>query len=200
MGFFGSGFLPEIINAYGDLRGSMRKQMDRAPGEEKLLALLVFGCFVIFLSFLPRLFATDLSQTSDQSMAGGVIMWFFVVMFFLPLMLYGVAWVSHLICKAFGADSPNFNARHALFWMLAVLSPALIAKAMFGSFFIQLGGDLGQGMLHVLNVLLLLAILRVWGAMLAEAEGFPNSMRVSGVILIIFTALYGLIYLIGSIV
>ena len=113
MSLLGSGFLPEIINAYGGLRASMRAQMDREPGEERLLALLAYGCFVIFLSFLPRLFATDLSQTPDQSIAGGIIMWFFVVMFFLPLVLYGVAAVSHLIAKAFGAKGRNFNARHA---------------------------------------------------------------------------------------
>lgn len=195
MGFLGSGFLPEIINAYGGLRASMRKQLDRNPGEEGLLALLIYGCFVIFLSFLPRLFATDLSQTPDQSMAAGIIMWFFVVMFFLPLLLYGVAWVSHFISKAFGADTPNKNARHALFWALAVLSPVLITKAMLASVLIQIEDSSGQFMLNALNVLLILAILRIWGAMLAEAKEFRSSMRVSGVIFAIFTGIYGIIYL-----
>ena len=195
MSLLGSGFLPEIINAYGGLRSSMRAQMEKKPGEERLLALLAYGCFVIFLSFLPRLFATDLSQTPDQSIAGGIIMWFFVVMFFLPLVLYGVAGISHLIAKRFGAKGAYFNARHALFWMLAVLSPALIAKAMLGSVFIQIGGAFGDNMLHVLNVLLALAVLRIWGATLAEAEGFRSSFRVSAVILSIFAGISGIIYL-----
>ncbi|MBL4872776.1 MAG: hypothetical protein JKY41_05120 [Rhodobacteraceae bacterium] len=189
MSFLGSGFLPEIINAYGGLRSSMRKQLDKNPGEEGLLALLVFGCFVIFLSFLPRLFATDLSQSPDQSIAAGIIMWFFVVMFFLPLLMYGIAWASHFISKAFGATSGNKNARHALFWGLAVLSPALITKAMLSSVFIQIGGDLGQFVLNALNVVLALVILRIWGAMLAESKGFRSEWRVSGVIFVVFAGI-----------
>ncbi|MGE4610547.1 MAG: hypothetical protein AAED33_03965 [Paracoccaceae bacterium] len=195
MGFLGSGFLPEIINAYGGLRPSMRKQMDKNPGEEGLLALLVFGCFVIFLSFLPRLFATDLSQTPDQSMAAGIIMWFFVVMFFMPLVLYGVAWASHLIAKPFGATNGNKAARHALFWALSVVSPVLITKAMLSSVFIQIGGDTGTLLLGGLNVVLILAILRIWGAMLAEAKEFSSAMRVSGVIAIVFAGIFGIIFI-----
>jgi hypothetical protein len=198
MSFLGSGFLPEIINAYGGLRASMRQQLNRAPGEEHLLAVLVYGCFVVFLSFLPRLLATDLSQTPDQSMAAGVIMWFFVVMFFLPLVLYGVAWVSHIVAKAFGATSSSKDARHALFWSLAVLSPILIAKAMLTSFLIQLSNDLGQLLLNTINVILIFAILRIWGAMLAESKGFKSSLIVSGFIMTIFAGFSGLIYL-GSI-
>ncbi len=189
MSFLGSGFLPEIINAYGGLRASMRKQLDKNPGEEGLLALLTFGCFVVFLSFLPRLFATDLSQTPDQSMAAGIIMWFFVVMFFLPLLMYGIAWISHFIAKAFGATNSNKTARHALFWGLAVLSPILITKAMLSSVFIQIGGDLGQSMLNAINIILALAILRIWGAMLAEAKEFRSTWRVSGVICVVFAGI-----------
>ncbi|OUS08282.1 hypothetical protein A9Q96_02155 [Rhodobacterales bacterium 52_120_T64] len=189
MGFLGSGFLPEIINAYGGLRTSMRKQLDKNPGEEGLLALLVFGCFVVFLSFLPRLLATDLSQSPDQSIAGGIILWFFVVMFFLPLLMYGIAWISHFFSMAFGATSSNKTARHALFWALAVLSPALIAKAMLSSVFIQIGGVLGHNTLNALNIILALAILRIWGAMLAEAKEFRSEWRVSGVI---FSVLAGI--------
>lgn len=125
-------------------------------------------------------------------------MWFFVVMFFLPLLLYGIGWISHIIAKAFGATSSNKNARHALFWALAVLSPVLIAKALVGSIFIQIPNDFGQLVLNALNVILMLAILRIWGAMLAESKGFDSSVRVSGVIFAIISSISGVIYL-GSI-
>lgn len=194
MSLLGSGFLPEIIKAYGGLRPSMRQQLDRKPGEEHLLALLVFGCFVVFLSFLPRLLATDLSQTPDQSIAAGVIMWFFVVMFFLPLGLYGVAWISHIVAKAFGATNASKNARHALFWALAVLSPILIAKAMLASVFIQLDSASAQMVLNVLNIILTLAILRIWGAMLAESKGFRSALAVSGIIFAVFAGASAIIY------
>lgn len=125
-------------------------------------------------------------------------MWFFVVMFFLPLVLYGIAWVSHFIAKAFGATNGSKNARHALFWALAILSPVLIAKALIGSVFIQISSDFGQAALDTLNIILAFAILRIWGAMLAEAKGFSSSLRVSSAILAIMAGVFGIIYL-GSI-
>jgi len=195
MGFLGAGFIPEIVNAYGGLRASMRVQMDREYGEERLLALVFYGSFIVFLSFLPRLFATDLSNTPDQSIAGGVIMWFFVVMFFFPLVLYGLGAVSHLICKGFGAKGPFFNARHALFWMLAVLSPVLICKALLTSVFLQIGGGFETVGLAVLNGILAFAILRIWGAFLAESEGFSSALRVSLGLLAIVGVLFGGIFI-----
>ncbi|MHA1128043.1 MAG: hypothetical protein ACTSRN_03710 [Alphaproteobacteria bacterium] len=195
MGFLGTGFLPEIINAYGGLRASMRMQMDRNVGEERLLALVAYGCFVVFLSFIPRLLATDLSATPDQSIAGGIIMWFFVVMFFFPLVLYGVGALSHLIAKPFGGSGPFFGARHALFWMLTVLSPLLIVKGMLGSVFIQIGGELGESLLAALNIILALAVLRIWGAFLAETEGFSSALKVSLSITTCFALIFAIIYM-----
>lgn len=196
MGFLGAGFIPEIVNAYGGLRASMRMQMDRGYGEERLLALIFYGSFIVFLSFLPRLFATDLSNTPDQSIAGGVIMWFFVVMFFFPLVLYGLGAVSHLIAKGFGAKGPFFNARHALFWMLAVLSPVLISKALLTSVFLQIGGGLETVGLAALNGILAFAILRIWGAFLAESEGFGSTLRVSLGLLAVIGVLFGGIFIV----
>lgn len=195
MGFFGTGFLPEIINAYGGLRTSMRTQIDRGYGEEKLLALVTFGSFIVFLSFLPRLFATDISGNPDQSFAGGIIMWFFVVMFFFPLVLYGIGAISHLIAKPFGGSGPFFNARHSLFWMLAVISPYLIVKAMLGSIALQIGGVLGGNILAGLNIILVLIVLRIWGAFLAESEGFKSAFKVSLTIAAVFGFIFLIIYI-----
>lgn len=195
MSLLGTGFLPDIINAYGGLRASMRGRMDRNSSEEQLLATVMFGSFVVFLSFLPRLFATDISGNPDQSFAGGIIMWFFVVMFFFPLVLYGISVLSHWLCKPFGGSAQLFDTRHALFWMLAVLAPVLLLKAMLGSVAIQLGGALGGYILATLNVLLLLAVLRIWGAFLAEVQGFNSSLRVSISIASIFALIFLIIYI-----
>lgn len=171
----------------------MRNQIDRGNDEPRLMAYLAFGCFVIFLSFLPRLMATDLSGT-DQSLAAGITVWFFSVMFFVPLMMYGVAAISHLVAKAFGATGPYHNARHAIAWMLVVLSPVLIVKGMLGSVFIALEMPMA---INALNALLAFAILRIWGAFLAESENFQSSLKVSAIITAIFMALTGIIYLLG---
>jgi len=188
-----NGFVADIVGAYGGLRASMRNQMDRGNDEPRLMAYLAFGCFVIFLSFLPRLLATDLSGT-DQSIAAGITVWFFSVMFFLPLMLYAVAAISHLIAKAFGAKGSQHNARHAIAWMLVVLSPVLIVKAMLGSVFISLDMPMA---IDVLNALLAFAILRIWGAFLAESENFSSAFKVSSIIAAVFIVLAGIIYLLG---
>lgn len=174
----------------------MRTQMERGYGEERLLALVFYGCFIVFLSFLPRLFATDLSASPDQSMAGGIIMWFFVVMFFFPLVLYGVGAASQLIAKVFGARAPFFNARHALFWMLAVLSPVFISKAMLTSVLLQIGGEPEKIGVATLNAVLIFAILRIWGAFLAEADDFSSAFKVSATIASVFVAIAGIVYLV----
>lgn len=185
-----SGFVADIVGAYGGLRASMRNQIERGNDEPRLMAYLAFGCFVIFLSFLPRLLATDLSGT-DQSIAAGIIIWFFVVMFFAPLMLYGIAAISHMIAKGFGAKGPYQNARHAIAWMLVVLSPALIVKAMLSSVFITLEVPLA---LSILNAVLALIVLRIWGAFLAECEGFTSSLKVSSIIAAVFLMLGLVLY------
>lgn len=188
-----SGFVADIIGAYGGLRASMRNQIERGNDEPRMMAYLAFGCFTIFLSFLPRLLATDLSGTG-QSIAAGIIVWFFAVMFFVPLILYGIAAISHMISKAFGATGPYQNARHALAWASVVLSPVLIFKAMLGSVFITFGMPTGVA---TLNALLVLVILRIWGAFLAESENFQSSIKVSAIIATIFIGLAGIIYLLG---
>lgn len=195
MSLLGTGFIPDIIKAYGGLRASMRVQMDRNFGEERLLALVAYGCFVVFLSFIPRLLATDLSTNPDQSIAGGIIMWFFVVMFFFPLVLYGVSALTHLAAKPFGGSGTFYGARHALFWMLTVLSPLLIVKGMLGSVFIQIGGPTGESLLAVLNIILALAVLRIWGVFLAETEGFSSALKVSLTITACFTSIFIIIYM-----
>ncbi|MEE9455157.1 MAG: hypothetical protein V3V13_12375 [Paracoccaceae bacterium] len=197
MGILTTGFIPDIINAYGGLRASMRAQIHRNYGEERLLALVAYGCFAIFLSFLPRLLATNLSASPEQSIAAGIIMWFFVVMFFFPLLFYAVAAISHLIARVFGANGSFFNARHALFWMLTVLSPVLLVKAMLTSVFIQIGGTAGENLLMALNIILVSAILRIWGAFLAEVEGFSRTYITSLLIAITFITLGVVVYLIS---
>jgi len=189
------GFVAHIVAAYGGLRASMRAAMARSVREENLLALVMFGSFVVFLSFLPTLFSADLRTHPDQSIAAGLVMWFFVVMFFLPLALYGVAGLSHLIAMRFGARGTNFDARHALFWALAVLAPVLIVKSMLASVVMQIGGDLTPILRGTLNVGLLLAALRVWGATLAEAEQFQSTAKVTAAIAAVLLILYGLLYL-----
>ncbi len=189
-----NGFLGEIVNAYGGLRASMRKQIERKHGEERLLALVMFDSFAIFLSFLPTLLAQPIGP--DQSIAAGIIMWFFVVMFFAPLLFYGVAAISHIIARFFGATGPFFGARHAFFWMLVVISPILLLKAMLASVFMQIADPTGQMLLNTLNIILAFSILRFWGAFLAEAENFKSSVKTSAAIALIFMTIIALIYLV----
>jgi len=190
----GGGFVAHIFAAYGGLRASMRRELDRSSGEEHLLALAAYGSFVVFLSFLPSLLATDLRGNPDQSLAAGITMWFFVVMFFLPLMLYGIAAASHYIARKFGAGGPYYKGRLALFWAMAVLSPAFIIKSVLASLVMQVAGAQEALWLGLLNLALLLVILRVWSAFLAEAEGFA-SWRVFLTIVAVLAAIYGILFL-----
>lgn len=191
------GLVTDIVDAYSDLRKSMAEQKNKGVGEERLLAFVSLACFFIFLSFLPKLISTDLSANPEQSLFAGIIVWFFAVMFFLPLILYGVAAISHLIARFFNGTASFFEARHALFWALVVLSPVFLLRGMLGSVVLQLNGDIFHIINSILNFVLAFAIVRVWGAFLAEVENFNSVARVCVSIISVIVALFALIYAIG---
>ncbi len=181
-------FVGEMLAAWNDLRGSIRRQMDLHPREATITAYIMFGCFGIFLGFLPRLFATDLSNSPDQSLAAGVVIWLFVVMFFAPLFFYGLSALTHLVAKQFGGKGTYYTARLSMGWMLVVTVPLILIKTLFGSIVL----NSGIGGLQLLNLLLISAMVYVYAVFIHETEGFRSLLLTN---LAIFGAIAALIIL-----
>ena len=187
------GFVAEILEAYGGIRASMQRQSDFRPREATITAYIMLGCFTIFLSFLPRLLATDLSQNPDQSLAAGIIVWFFIVMFFLPLVIYALAALSHLIARQFAGTATAYDARLATAWALVICVPIILFKTLIGSALIYMAADIGVW----LNLATLAVILWIWSVCLSTVEGYRSSWPVAAAIFAILGCITFGIYLLG---
>ena len=187
------GFVGEILAAYGDLRASIRRQVEFRPREATITAYIMFGCFAIFLGFLPRLFATDLSGSPEQSLAAGILVWFFSVMFFVPLFFYGLSALSHLIAKQRGGQGSFYTARVAFGWMVVVLAPLVLLKAVIGTAIMYAA----PAFLPMLNLALMVIAMWIWAHFLAETENFRSPTLVFATICAILAIITTGIYLIG---
>ena len=114
----------------------MRKLMGMGAREDRALAFLMGFCVIAFIAQLPRLARQAHLQGEDLSMMmAGALMG---SVFILPLVLYLVAGLTHLVRKAFGRQSSGYGARLALFWSLLASTPLLLLYGLIGGF-------MGQG-------------------------------------------------------
>ncbi len=94
-------------------------------------------------------------------------------LFWVPLLSYALAAMSHLIAKLFGGKGTWYGARLALFWSLLAASPAWLLQGMVAGF-------VGPGVaLQIVGAGLLLAFLSIWGICLRVAETEPEAQAVS---------------------
>ncbi|MBM2576619.1 hypothetical protein JQC91_09910 [Jannaschia sp. Os4] len=69
----------------------------------------------------------DLTQAKFEALMSGALMsWLFVV----PILLYVVAWASHLLAKLAGGRGTGLGARIALFWAALVAVPGLLLTGL----------------------------------------------------------------------
>jgi Na+-transporting methylmalonyl-CoA/oxaloacetate decarboxylase gamma subunit len=85
-------------------------------------------------------------------------------LFFVPLLAYAVAGVSHLVARAMGGQGTYLGARMALFWSLLAVGPLMLLQGL-------LRGLVGPGpALTVVGLGVLAAFLALWINALIEAE------------------------------
>ncbi|WP_050931716.1 hypothetical protein [Aestuariivita boseongensis] len=114
----------------------MRRLMAMGAREDRALAFLMGFCVIAFIAQLPRLARQAHLQGEDLSMLmAGALMG---SVFILPLLLYIIAWATHLIRKLIGRQSSSYGARLALFWSLLASTPLMLLYGLIGGF-------IGQG-------------------------------------------------------
>lgn len=110
------GFFTAILSAFGDLDASISEQIEIRNKESQLLPLLYFTCLILLLS--------QLIQVTDQVQQAPYLSVITAVtvshLFFLPIFIYIISFMLHLVLKMFGAISSSFQTRLALFWSLAI--------------------------------------------------------------------------------
>lgn len=111
-----------------------------AKGDLREPQVLFFGllaCGLIFVAQWPglsRAAMLDPSVTFEQRMGGAL----FGVMFLLPLILYGISALLHLVLRALRPAMPGLHVRLAFFWALLSVTPLMLMQGGLSAF-------LGQG-------------------------------------------------------
>ncbi len=174
----------EIIRAYRGFGASMKRRLEEHPGEERLLMYLVIAILIFFVARVPNLLVLSAAQATDEISSSAIFMTNLAASFFFaPLMLYGVAALSHLLAKLFKGRGTSYGARLALFWALLVISPlALVSTVLQAAFAVDwISSALSIGMFLLFTF--------VWGTCLSESEGFKSRFLT---ILVIILTVFGL--------
>ena len=152
----------DIVEAHLRPRRVMARLLRMGQREDRVLAMLMGGCIILFVSQWPYRarqahFTGETLTDYIQHDAVGLI-------FVLPLLAYGVAALLRLISRIFGAKADYYSARLAIFWALLASSPALVLTGMVKGF-------IGLGAANsIVGALWLLVFLWVLGNSLIEAE------------------------------
>ncbi len=152
----------DIVEAHLRPRRVMARLLRMGQREDRVLAMLMGGCIILFVSQWPYRarqahFTVETLTDYIQHDAVGLI-------FVLPLLAYGVAALLRLISRIFGAKADYYSARLAMFWALLASSPALVLAGMVKGF-------IGLGAANsIVGALWLLVFLWVLGNSLIEAE------------------------------
>lgn len=147
----------------------MQRQLDKHPGEEKLLVYLVVAILLFFVARIPNLLeAANLQATEDISNTAIFVTNLVSSFFFAPLLFYGLAAVSRIIARFFGGRGSGYSARLALFWALLVISPLALVSTILQLLIPVLW------LATALPIVMFLLFAFVWGACLSVAEGFKS--------------------------
>ncbi|QPM89640.1 YIP1 family protein [Pseudooceanicola algae] len=151
-----------IAATYRSPRRVVARILADGPREDRALAMVMGGCVAMFLAQWPRL-AREAFETGAelQMLMGGALLG---VVFILPLALYVLAGLSHLVARLVGGQGAPFGARVALFWALVAATPLLLLHGL-------VAGLIGPGAaLSLVGLVWLGVFLWFWIAGMIEAE------------------------------
>lgn len=151
----------DIVATYRGPRRVIARLLDMGVREDRLLAFLMGGCVLTFISQMPRLAreAHLTGQELNMLMGGSLLAWVFIA----PLMLYFLAWVIHILAGIFARHGSSYGARLALFWAFLAASPLMLLNGLIAGF-------IGPGVeLTLVGILWLAAFLWFWISGMIEA-------------------------------
>ena len=120
------GFFRAILSAFSDLDASIDQQIELRNKESQLLPLLYFTCLILLLSQLIEV-TSQVQKDPYLSVITAVVVSY---LFFLPIFMYLLGFIIHLILKMFGSVSSGFQTRLALFWSLSVSTLVILVASI----------------------------------------------------------------------
>jgi hypothetical protein len=183
------GVVAGIARAWRDPRGAMSEMIDEGLEEPRALAHLVAACFLLLVASLPNAVREARVVDIEDSLSGVIAAHLFGYMFVLPLVLYGLAALAHLVARAFGGGGGFLAARSALFWTALAGAPIALALALLGVAAEATAGGARLPWLSLPGYAGLAFWIWLYAGALAEAEGFASTGRVAAALAGVFGGL-----------
>lgn len=153
----------DIAQMYRRPRHVVRSLFAMGPREDRAIAWLMIGCFLVFLSRLPALQRAAVQEGNNFQQ--DTIYAFFALMMIAPLMFYLIAVILYLVTRALRPAADAYGARLAVFWGWLAAAPL----ALFYGLLVGFNGLEHPGTTLV-GGLWLIAILWFWISGLAETS------------------------------
>jgi hypothetical protein len=121
----------DILRSYRAPRRVLSHHLAAGKREDRALLYLMVACVLLFVAQWPALARSaqaDPSVPFEARMGGALI----GVLFVLPLLSYGLAFLIWLGLRPFGSLS-LYGARLALFWAMLAISPLVLAQSALAS-------------------------------------------------------------------
>ncbi|MEM1315684.1 MAG: YIP1 family protein [Pseudomonadota bacterium] len=177
-----AGVLDRIRRAWRGPRPAAEAELASGAEEPRLLAYAMGGCLVLWLAQTPDHVFGRMQADAAAGQATDVAMLVTAnlvsMLFFTPLMLYGIAALARIVLRLFGGAGGWFASRHMVFWSLIVAAPAILLGGLLTFAADLLGAGRWAGLPLVLANLVWL---RFWAEGLAAAHGFRSGLAIFGV-------------------
>ena len=138
----------------------MKRHLDNGIREEQTLFFAILFGLLSYLSLLPAL--AKHAFLTNESLSALAAAQFISSVFMMPLLMYGIAAVSHLILKYFGGQGDYIGARRALFWAALVTTPAILLTSIAEAYFSEIS--------TILSVITTIIFVWQWVSNLKELE------------------------------
>ena len=138
----------------------MTRYLEDGIREEQTLFFAILFGLLSFLSLLPAL--AKHAFLTNESLSALAAAQFISSVFMMPLLMYGIAAVSHLILKYFGGQGDYIGARRALFWAALVTTPAILLTSIAEAYFSEIS--------TILSVITTMIFVWQWVSNLKELE------------------------------
>lgn len=157
------GMAIDIFHSWRHPRQVMALRLSQDRQEGRLFMYLLLSCLLIFMSRWPGLAREaqiDPSTPLDMRLGGALFAWMFIV----PLLLYVIAALSHVVSRVLGGKGSWYSARLALFWSLLAATPFWLMNGM------AVGYAVPAGWQQAIGAIALAAFLLIWLSSLIQAE------------------------------
>ena len=123
-----------LIKGYFDLDKSIAYQLQTRKLERQLLPLVYYVSFALLIAKIPNLFVFSSYYPNPElqyAKLGSIVV---VHIFFVPIFIYVLSFITHWFLLLFGSSSPYFSTRLAFLWSLSLGSSLIVIVSLITVF------------------------------------------------------------------